>query len=287
MKLCARDELDVVAKSSHGMGPACLRILDPLARVFLNLGVGAGEFATLCKIAYVRVAARDHQTANGRVNRSRIAVVTGLTRPEVSRLLLDGHKSAKTYAWHKQRAARVLEGWYSDRRFRTSGGQPLPLHIRGRRQSFESLVRKYGGDIPPKAVLQELLDARAISKTRAGLLRARRRTVARVYEPQAIAEIGTKTENYLRTLLHNLENPDNPWYERAVSRRRIRTALVPYIHREVAIRGDALLKVISDQLDRPRRDIKIKKGPRASLGVDFFFYLVPEARNKIREAKGR
>ncbi len=242
----------------------------------------------LCKIAYVRVAARDHQTANGRVNRSRIAVVTGLTRPEVSRLLLDGHKGAKARAWHKQRAARVLEGWYSDRKFRTAGGQPLPLHMKGRRQSFENLVRKYGGDIPPKAVLQELLDARAISKTRAGLLRARRkRTAARVYEPQAIAEIGKKTENYLRSLLHNLENPDDPWYEGAVSRRRIRTALVPYLHREIAVRGDALLKVISDQLDRPRRDINLKKGPRVSLGVDFFFYLVPEARNKIREVKGR
>lgn len=270
------------------MEAACLRILSPIARVFLKLGVGAGEFAALCKIAYVHMAAREHQSASGRINRSRIAVVTGLTRAEVARLLSDGSKGARTYAWHKQRAARVLEGWYSDPKFRGKSGQPRALSMRGRRQSFESLVRRYAGDIPPKAVLQELLDAKAISKTKAGLIRAARKTVAgRAFEPRVIAEIGTKTGNYLQMLLHNLENPDDPWYEGSVSRRRISADLVPYLRREIEVRGNALLRVISDQLDRPRPDIKIRSGPRVSLGVDFFFYLLPDPRHVLHDVNGR
>lgn len=276
MKRCAKEAI-VAAKSSARQEAACRRILDPLATLFLRLGVGAGEFATLCKISYVHAAAEANRLANGRVNRSRVAVVTGLTRPEVARLLAPRTNGVTKRVWHRHRAARVLDGWYSDAAFQGKRGQPLALPLKGSR-SFEALVRKYAGDIPVKAVLQVLSDASALSATKAGLIRAKRRQIAwRPYHSQAVEEIGKKAESYLRVLLHNLEHPDDKWYEDGVSQKRVSAALVPYLRNEFAARGDALLRMISDQLNRPHRDVKMRKAPHVTLGVNLFLHLLPES----------
>ena len=281
MKRCAKEAI-VAAKSSARQEAACRRILDPLATLFLRLGVGAGEFATLCKISYVHAAAEANRLANGRVNRSRVAVVTGLTRPEVARLLAPRTNGVTKRVWHRHRAARVLDGWYSDAAFQGKRGQPLALPLKGSR-SFEALVRKYAGDIPVKAVLQVLSDASALSATKAGLIRAKRRQIAwRPYHSQAVEEIGKKAESYLRVLLHNLEHPDDKWYEDGVSQKRVSAALVPYLRNEFAARGDALLRMISDQLNRPHRDVKTRKAPRVTLGVNVFLHLLPESPTRGR-----
>src|SRR5262245_32046127 len=130
MRLCEK-EAGVAPSSLSSQEAACQRILDPLARLFLRLGIGAGEFANLCKISYVRAAADVNRMANGRINRSRIAVVTGLTRAEVARLLAARTHEMTSRVWHRQRAARVLDGWYSDDAFKGRHGLPLPLPIKG------------------------------------------------------------------------------------------------------------------------------------------------------------
>jgi len=270
-------EADVAASSLSSQEAACRRILDPLARLFLRFGIGAGEFATLCKISYVRAAADASRMANGRINRSRIAVLTGLTRPEVARILAAKANEETPRVWHRQRAARVLDGWYSDDVFKGRRGLPLALPLKGRRWSFEALVRRYAGDVPVKAMLQVLSDAKVVSVTRAGLIRARRRQVAwKQYHSQAVAEIGKKTESYLRVLLHNLDHPDDCWYENSVSHQRVNAALVPYLRNEIAARGDALLKMLADQLNQPHRDAKMNGARRVNFGVNLFLHLHPE-----------
>jgi hypothetical protein len=50
---------------------------------------------------------------------------------------------------------RVIDGWRSDRQF-GKPGRPRRLKISGRSQSFARLVKQYGGDVPHRAVLDEL-----------------------------------------------------------------------------------------------------------------------------------
>jgi hypothetical protein len=254
--------------------------------LFLRLGIGAGEFANLCKISYVRAAADVNRMANGRINRSRIAVVTGLTRPEVARLLAAKRYEEAPRIWHRQRAARVLDGWYSDDAFKGKRGLPLALQMKGRRSSFESLVRKYAGDVPVKAMLQVLSDAKVVSITKAGLIRAKRRQIAwRRYQSQDVAEIGRKTESYLRVLLHNLDHPEDLWYESSVMHQQVNSAVVPYLRNEIAARGDALLRMISDQLDQPHHDVKMNSTRQVKFGVNLFLHLHPENWPARRSAK--
>lgn len=59
---------------------------------------------------------------------------------------------------------RVLQAWLTDPRFRIRQGRPKPLMFRGKGLSFERLVKEFGGDVSPRAVLEELLRSRAVSR---------------------------------------------------------------------------------------------------------------------------
>ncbi len=147
----------------------------------------------------------------GRPNISRISVATGMTRKEVSALLSDSPKerSAAAKRSGQQRAMRVLRGWMTDARFQNRKGLPDELRYRGHQKSFAMLVRLYGGDVTPNAVLRELERMDAVDTNKSGAVRLRvRRTrsnteihyrvsdLARLFEgfAYAITRSGLKSE---------------------------------------------------------------------------------------------
>jgi hypothetical protein len=117
-------------------------------------------FSELARTAFAQAAADISKLRNGRVNHSRIAALTGLTRADVKRLL-------EQKAPHSNRRGltameRVVEGWRSDPEFAIQPGRPRQLSISGRRGSFAHLVKKYGGDVTHRAVLDELRRLQAV-----------------------------------------------------------------------------------------------------------------------------
>jgi hypothetical protein len=57
-----------------------------------------------------------------------------------------------------------LKGWLTDPRFCDHDGTPAPLLMNGPRgASFERLVREYSGDVPPRAMYEELRRAKWIT----------------------------------------------------------------------------------------------------------------------------
>src|SRR5688572_2870013 len=145
-------------RSAQSNAFACL--LEPLALIFLAFGAGAGEFAQAAKVAHVRASSKSLARGKQRVSRSRIAVVTGLTRAEVRKLLED--VPGARHERYRNRAQRVLDGWRTDKNFLDSRGRPIEITLRGKRQPLEELVRRHAGDIPMRAVLDELLQAEAV-----------------------------------------------------------------------------------------------------------------------------
>ncbi len=111
------------------------------------------RFSELARWAFVQAAADISRLRNGRINHSRVAAQTGLTRADVKRLLRFNAFAPPRVG--QTPVQRVIEGWRSDRRFAVRG-QPKALAIYGRKDSFGHLVKKYGGDVPHRAVLDEL-----------------------------------------------------------------------------------------------------------------------------------
>lgn len=136
-----------------------------LASILLPLGFGLGEFLQTARAAFVAAAADEIRAHGDRVSTSRIAVITGLRRQEVARIRANKDDAVGTKA--TQRTARVMDGWFTDGDFADSVGNARALRPTGP-HSFAKLVRKWGGDVPPRAVLRELLAAGMATQDLAG-----------------------------------------------------------------------------------------------------------------------
>src|SRR5579883_1445136 len=145
---------------------AVLRLLEPLMKLLLDAGLGVGDFIGLAKVAYVRAASRRGH-AGGKDQRpivSQLAVVTGMTRVEVAAILATGEAVSRTTEHNRQRAERVLSGWWTDPAFLTPQGEPAILRLRGPRRSFEALCRRYSGEQRVAPILEELSRVRAVRR---------------------------------------------------------------------------------------------------------------------------
>lgn len=153
-------------------------LLLPISKRMLAGGLGIGDFVRAAKEAYLQ-AAIAHLIAEGsRVSASHLSVVTGLTRKDVTLILkeIDGAPFAHQGEAKEQRARRVLRGWRLDPQFCNNDGVPASLALRGDRRSFSALVKLYGGDVTPNAVLKELERLKAVSFSSSTGLRLRSAT---------------------------------------------------------------------------------------------------------------
>lgn len=136
-----------------------LKILRPLARLLIKYEVSHSEFAELSRQAYAESAFKYFKLPKRKMTFARVAVLTGLSRKEVVRLI----DSDKTYPPQPKissnRMVRVLMGWITDKDFyHMEEGRMVPriLKLKEGEFSFQDLVVRYGGDVSVGAVLDEL-----------------------------------------------------------------------------------------------------------------------------------
>ncbi len=153
---------------------ACRHLLAPIARLLLRSGVTWGEFAELSKEVFVDVARRDYGIQGRPTNNSRVAMITGLSRREVTRVrdILIGEAQASEPP--SSRVAQVLSGWHVDPDFLDDEGQPMVLPVTGERRSLEALLKRYAGDLPHGAFLKELQQLGLVESNGTGSFRVTR-----------------------------------------------------------------------------------------------------------------
>ena len=155
--------------SSKGLPAAIRQLLPPLVRILLRNGMAAKSFYEIAKETYVAVARDEFGIGEKQATISRIAILTGLTRKEVQALVDIPVQSARIQMFDEyDRAARVMTGWLRDPDFGDGKGHPLPLRMVGKRQSFSALVKRYSGDIPVRAMLDELVRVGAVKPLKDG-----------------------------------------------------------------------------------------------------------------------
>jgi hypothetical protein len=226
------------AKTDRRIEDSLLQLLLPVSRLLVYAGIGIDELIHAAKGAYLRAAMQAVAQQDGHVNISRLSVATGMTRKEVSALLSDASSYRENIAKRigQQRALRVLSGWLADPRFQKGNGQPDELRYRGGKRSFALLVKSYGGDVTPKAVLRELERIEIVEVMKTGSLRlrtSRSRTaaeahyklsdLARLFEDFALAAIGPGLNAQERTFFFKdstvSSSADAAYFMRRFSRR--------------------------------------------------------------------
>ena len=199
------NEPDMDHESKGPALAACRRLLQPLARLLLRCGVTWKEFVEVSKTAFVEVATKEFGIRGRPTNASRVSILTGIPRHEVSRrraLIASGEPALPTYL---SAATRVLSGWHQDPEFHDGSRGPRRLAIQGPGLSFEELSRRYGGDVPMSALLKELRSVGAVEQSEDGLLRALKRAyIPRQLDPEKTLRAGSVLQDIGDTVVHDL-----------------------------------------------------------------------------------
>jgi hypothetical protein len=147
----------MVRRSVQREGPAdsdITEFLTAFARYLVESGVTSSRFSRMMRIAFYRAASLDARFSNNRLNRSAVAVMTGLTRAQVRDLSKEKKTTTNTKS---DRIENIIEGWATDPDFTTAGYLPKRLRFGRKGSNFNALVRKFGGDIPARSILREMV----------------------------------------------------------------------------------------------------------------------------------
>ena len=136
-------------KTGKAVSAAVTNILRPLVRLLLRNGIPYGTFSDIAKRVYVEVATEEFCIPGRKQSKSRVSILTGLSRKEVLRVRRLPAPEDLGAGARYNRAARVIAGWVRDRRFRDDAGNPAELAFEGGAASFGKLVKTYSGDALP------------------------------------------------------------------------------------------------------------------------------------------
>lgn len=260
---------------------AVLRLLRPLVRLLLRHQVPFGVFAELAKHVYVQSAMHDMTLPGRRPTLSRASVLTGLTRKDVQRIVAEEGPRAPEGDEGYNRAVRVLGGWARDAAFCAADGRPAPLHLTAGEASFAQLVRRHSGDMPMRAVLDELLRVGAVRLAEDGrveLLQAA--YVPREGVVQKLGILGQDVADLVETIDHNLQHGDEaPRYQRKVMYRNFPADQARVFQQRAAGQAQQLLEEMDRWLAEhgARPGDPVGPGGRVRLGVGIYFFEEPQA----------
>ena len=185
-------------------------MLKPLVRLLVSQGVTHGDFSEAAKDVYVEVAIR-HFDMSSKVNQSKVAILTGLTRKEVKNVIdraLSDDSGTRIYS----RPSRVLAGWHSDPKYVGPYGVPLEIPYESSAvggPSFTELVKSYSGDMAPRPMLKELIRVGAVAELENKTYKA----VRRDFEPEALSpelveRLGKMGHYFFSTTAANIEKKE-------------------------------------------------------------------------------
>jgi hypothetical protein len=249
-------------------------VLRPLFKVLLRHAVSFGEFEEIAKRVYLRVAMEDFGIPGKKASISRASILSGMTRKEVQRLLSHPIETSFDNTDRYNRAARVVTGWLRDPDFVNARGAPRVLDSDGE-LGFAALVRRHSGDMPARAVLDELVRVGTVKRRDDGRLEL----VTRAYVPQRspvakIGILGTDVADLIETIDHNLQfGEDNPRYQRKVMYHSIPVEALPAFRKLSAAQSQTLLEKLDRWLAEHDTDITPESTePRARVGLGVYYF---------------
>jgi hypothetical protein len=252
------------------------RLLRPLVSLLLQKGMTFDEFSEVAKHVYIDVADQDFLIEGRKQTIARVAMLTGIQRKEVSRIqkLDDVEKNELDSAYN--RGVRITSGWRRDKAFSNKSG-PRALPLEGK-ASFAELVKKYSGDLPFKAVLDEFKRVGVVSinqQDKVTLVNAAG-YVPTSSEADQLNILGQSAADLLNTIAYNLTAESDKRLQLTVAYNNLNVSSVKAFKEKSQQESVALLKEFDAWLSRHDRDITADEAPdgderiRAGIGIYFF-----------------
>jgi hypothetical protein len=268
------------------------RVLRPLFRILLRNHMSFKAFVDIAKHTYVDVAASEFGIPGKKTSVSRVALLSGLTRKEVQRLLdapvADDAEAGERY----NRAARVVAGWVRDPEFSDVEGNPRVLTLQEGdqgRASFAALARRFSGDIPFRAVLDELLRVGVVEKLDDDGIRLK----TRAYVPESgdadkLNILGTDVSDLVATIDHNLQHgAADPFFQRKVMYDNVPVEALQEFRRLSGSQAQSLLERLDKWLSQHDRDThpETRGTGQIRTGIGIYYFEEDMAPQKPKEPK--
>ncbi len=248
---------------------ALLRLLKPVARFCIHHGISAPELGDLVKSSFVQVAIEELKAKNQAAVRSRVAVMTGLSRPAVADYWADAADNDEPSDSQERLnyGQRIVAAWLRDPLFASPAGQPKILRTTGAETSFEALVLRYGANIPYRSVLEDFKARGIAQEDDNGVELLRHSYIPADVDSTKLVLLGINAGNHLDTLERNLRGDLGPYFERKVSFRHLRPSGVALLHRLANADGQQLLEKLDELLAEHAADEAEPDTAHAGLGM--------------------
>lgn len=256
---------------------AVASLLRPLVRILLRNGVPYGVFEDVARWVYADVAMKEFGMEGRKPSVSRASVLTGLSRKEVVRLQELGSPYDDEAAARYNRAARVVSAWVRDVRFADAKGNPGDLPLEGAGATFAALVKEFSGDVPARAMLDELVRVGTVERLADD---DRVRLLNRAYLPQRddiarLAILGSDVRLLISTIEHNLRHSgDDLLFQRKVAYDNLPEEILPQFRVLGSTRAQALLEELDRYLAAHDRDINpaVEGRGRKHAGIGVYYF---------------
>lgn len=260
---------------------ALARLLRPVVRVLLHNKVSYATFDRIARRVFVEEADQHFRIPGRKQTNSRIALVTGLSRKEVLRVQREPPLEDAGLDKPFHRAARLVAMWNEQAPFAEAEGRPRVLPFEGAEPSFSQLVHDCGGDLTPRAMLDELSRAGLVDEDEERNITLKARSyVPGDDEAQIMRILGTDVGDLANTIAYNLEAPpDGSRFQMKVSYDNLPEEALEAFHRMVSERGHELLVEFNQWLREQDRDTNPDAEgtgqARAGVGI-YYFRSTPE-----------
>lgn len=262
----------------------------PMARLMLRYGITFDLFSDVAKEAFVRAAFSETDGRGRGINASRVAVKTGISRKEVSRirdLIESGETTLDQRGMDRSGPpAKVLHAWHTDPRFADAKGVPRALEFDGSEVSFAAIVRAVAGDVPPGAVRAELRKAGAILDTDTGNIIA----VKRYFVPgNADEKTITSLSGILFPLMSGIDHNSDPgrasdgYIQRFAFSDSLAPNLIPVFRDWSRREATKFIESIDDWFAEHESESADggQAGGRGIVGIGVYYYQGPSAEDLI------
>ena len=245
---------------------ALYRMLRPVVRHLIAQGITHPALTQILKEIYLDVAETEFALPFKRQTDSRLALVTGLNRKEISRLRRLRRSPKAPVAVEENLATHVIGRWMAGPPYAKADGTPRRLPYESRRPavaSFARLVKDLSVDIPVRSVLDELLRAGAVALLPHGDVELQQE--AHIPTADAAAKLtllGTDPAEVFCTIMHNIEHPDAPRLQRKVAYDNIGADALAEIRTAARRSGEEFIRRANALLAAHDRD----RNPRAAAG---------------------
>ena len=185
------------------------------------------------------------------------------------------------------RAARIIAAWRREPEFQDADGEPSTLSISGPWSTFSDIVRRFSGDVPVRAVLDELLRIGAVEQFCSGKIALlKKANIPESSEAEKIHILGTDVGHLVSTIGHNL-NPDEPnaRFQRKVSYDNLPDQALPAFRKLSTKKAQKLLEHLDEWLASNDRDTNpsMEGTGRNVAGLGIYYFEEPYENEDISD----